>query len=78
MLGILYSGHDTTRQKDDVLYLAMNMYWEPLEIELPALECGCRWAVLVNTGAGIAKADIIEGRMRLAPRSVILLEGTPG
>lgn len=86
MLGILYSGHDTTRQKDDVLYLAMNMYWEPLEIELPALECGCRWAVLVNTGAaigaqigaGIAKADIIEGRIRLAPRSVILLEGTPG
>jgi isoamylase len=33
----------------DVLYVAMNMYWEALAFELPSPPPGQRWHVCVNT-----------------------------
>ena len=36
---------------DDHVYIAMNMYWETLAFELPALPGGMRWRVFANTGA---------------------------
>jgi isoamylase len=32
-----------------VLYVAMNMYWEPLAFELPSPPPGQRWHVFANT-----------------------------
>jgi glycogen operon protein len=34
----------------DLIYAMMNMYWEPLEFELPALSEGRRWLMFANTG----------------------------
>lgn len=34
---------------DDIVYVAMNMYWEPLSFELPQLPPGKNWHVAVNT-----------------------------
>jgi glycogen operon protein len=35
--------------RGDVVYAAMNMYWEPLEFELPAPPDGRRWLMFANT-----------------------------
>ena len=35
---------------DAFIYVAMNMYWEPLEFELPKLPVGIRWHAFANTG----------------------------
>jgi glycogen operon protein len=36
---------------DDYIYVAMNMYWESLSFELPALPEGMKWRIFANTGA---------------------------
>jgi glycogen operon protein len=36
---------------DESIYVAMNMYWEALEFELPALADGRAWHVFANTSA---------------------------
>jgi glycogen operon protein len=35
---------------DDFIYVAMNMYWDALPLELPQLPEGTRWHVFANTG----------------------------
>jgi glycogen operon protein len=35
--------------RDETIYVAMNMYWEPLNFELPNLEDGTNWYVFANT-----------------------------
>jgi isoamylase len=37
--------------QDNDIYVAMNMYWEGLPFELPALPAGKSWHVFANTGA---------------------------
>ena len=35
--------------RDDFIYVAMNMYWDALPVELPHLPEGMRWRVFANT-----------------------------
>jgi glycogen operon protein len=44
---------------DNTVYIAMNMYWEPLDFELPGLPAEQRWHVFANTGA-LAPDDCYE------------------
>jgi glycogen operon protein len=37
-------------EKDDFIYVAMNMHWESHVFELPGLPWGMQWSVFVNTG----------------------------
>jgi isoamylase len=43
----------------DVMYVAMNMYWEPLAFELPSPPPGQRWHLFANTAVP-PPADIWE------------------
>jgi glycogen operon protein len=71
-----------TEQRPDVLYIAMNMYWEALAFEPPSPPPGQRWHVCVNTALP-PPADIREpGRepplrepqeVLLAGRSILVL-----
>jgi isoamylase len=36
--------------RDDYIYVAMNMFWEPLRFELPQLPDGMCWHLFANTG----------------------------
>ncbi len=50
-IGIMYAGkHDDGTE--DIIYLAVNTYWEPLTIGLPKLPEGFCWNLLVDTGRG--------------------------
>lgn len=82
MMGILYGGHNEKKGMDDILYLAINTYWEEIEVALPALPKICAWRVLVDTGAELGKqiGEEVSGlhldcdTLHLQPRSVMLLE----
>lgn len=51
-VGILYAGYDAESGADDMVYLASNAYWEPLEFTLPGLTTGYVWQLAAYTGAG--------------------------
>ncbi len=51
VLGILFAGHLEGDAGDDVVYIAINAYWEPVEIRLPALTAGLSWGININTDA---------------------------
>lgn len=48
-LGVLFAGYDPEKEKDDVLYLVVNPYWENVPVRLPALPQGCAWGICVDT-----------------------------
>jgi isoamylase len=60
----------------DVLYVAMNMYWEPLAFELPAPPPGQHWHLFANTAVA-PPADIWEPGQEppLPEPREVLLEG---
>jgi glycogen operon protein len=60
----------------DVMYVAMNMYWESLAFELPSPPPGQRWHVFANTAVS-PPADIWEPGQEppLAEPREVLLEG---
>ena len=45
----LFAGHDRTRSRDDIVYLAINPYWESSSICLPELQHGMHWHLAVDT-----------------------------
>lgn len=66
----------------EIVYAAMNMYWEPLEFELPSPPEGGRWLMCANTGVPTPE-DIWESgqepvlsdqkKIHAAGRSIIVL-----
>ncbi|MDY2826268.1 MAG: glycogen debranching enzyme, partial [Eubacteriales bacterium] len=49
MIGIMYAGRNADDTADDIIFYAMNSYWEPLTMQMPALTNGMRWKVVANT-----------------------------
>lgn len=77
-LGILYAGYDRKRGRDDVVYLAVNVYWEDVNIQLPELPKYLDWYAVVNT-AGDGQSRFcyrcgerirVDSGFRMRPRSV--------
>lgn len=77
-LGILYAGYDRKRGRDDVVYLAVNVYWEDVNIQLPELPKYLDWYAVVNT-AGDGQSRFCyrcgersrgDSGFRMRPRSV--------
>jgi glycogen operon protein len=67
---------------EDVIYAAMNMYWEGLSFALPGAPQGMRWHVAVNTAMpapedawepGAERPLAEQGRMLVGGRSVVVL-----
>lgn len=50
VIGVMYAG--VKEQKDDVIYLGLNAYWEPITITLPELPQGFCWVPSVDTSRG--------------------------
>ena len=48
-MGILYAGYNKEQNRDDLVYLAVNTFWEDVEITLPRLPGGQPWYLAVNT-----------------------------
>ncbi len=48
-LGILFAGHIPEKRMDDLVYVALNVYWEDCEIHLPKLPGEMYWELCVYT-----------------------------
>ena len=73
--GILYAGKDKDRN-DDVVYIAINTYWEDQTVEIPKLNEDLQWSVRINTftDSGICDGSQIVTDILLIPfRTVIIL-----
>ena len=60
-LGVMFAG-STEKKKDDVVYIALNTYWEDVRIELPILPEGRRWRQVVDT---FEISSITKGKVNL-------------
>ena len=49
MIGIMFAGRNVDNTKDDIIFYCMNSYWEPLTLQLPSLNNGMSWKIVVNT-----------------------------
>jgi len=51
VIAYMLDGQKLQSHPDDLIYVALNMYWETLPFELPRLPPNRRWAVFANTSA---------------------------
>ena len=78
MLAVSFAGYDSEQGKDDIVYVAVNPYWEDTRIFLPDLQGRETWYLCVNTygdGAGRyvypeGEEVRIESEFVMKPRSV--------
>lgn len=66
LVGVMFAGRDEKENRDDLVYLAVNAFWEPQQIELPQLGDGEFWIPSVDTARG--GASIIKGEEILTER----------
>lgn len=81
MAGVLFAGYDSSKSRDDIVYLAINVHWEAHSMTLPHLPGGLHWHIAVNTGdeEHILFEDplpVLAGdSLLIGARSVIVLVG---
>ncbi len=82
-LGILYSGYDRERKKEDIVYICINAFWEPSAINLPILPDRYTWNLMVNTGVPYGQQEYFEentapeitGEFLMKERSIVIFTG---
>ncbi len=84
LIGVMFAGRVQDSSIDDIVYLAINAYWEPLTVNLPSLPSNYSWRLAVNTFVDGPDAVLPEdrmpfvaGSMELGPRSVVVFQGGP-
>ena len=75
----VYGKESPGREEEDILYLAINTYWEAQEAELPRLTQGWCWRPLADTSRGadavIQKEELLGNRTYIMnPRSVCIFQ----
>lgn len=83
ILRVIYAGRNKDNTGDDIVCLAINVYWEDQEFSLPWLPAGMSWYVALDTGEryipGCIPQDqeelplVQNGRITMCSRSVCIL-----
>ena len=82
MLGVIYAGRNQKDNGDDIICLAVNVYWEEQELYLPSLPAGMYWSVLADTWGKYLPEGIPEpekpvylkgNQLKAGPRSSLVL-----
>ena len=74
-MGVMFAGSYYRNKPDDIVYLAVNTYWEEVEIFLPGLPAGMAWRNIVDTFAKnpiLKSENAVSGGIKMRPRSVRL------
>ena len=56
----MFAGYDENTEKDDIVYMAINSYWEPEAITLPNLPENMNWYLAADTATGKNKKYTYE------------------
>ena len=71
-VGVLFAGQERG-SAPQVVYVASNAWWEPLEVELPTLPYRMRWHKAADTRTAEQTPEVLEeGRFTIGPRSVMV------
>ncbi|MDO4260534.1 MAG: glycogen debranching protein GlgX [Eubacteriales bacterium] len=82
VLMVIYAGRTPDDTADDVVCLALNVFWEEQSVSLPALPEGMAWRVAADTSGRYLERGIPDGdapavndpaRIVMAPRSALAL-----
>lgn len=81
LIGIMYAGRNEEDTEDDIVFYCMNVYWEPLVMQLPVLPNGKHWHVDTNTNVEYfdgedftAKTELLGvNTIRVPARTTIIL-----
>lgn len=75
MVGVMFAGRKADG-KEDIVYIAVNAYWENVTVQLPKLPMGYFWKLAVDTGSntfGFNLSQDVVGHWIMEPRSVVIM-----
>lgn len=75
VIGVMFAGRKGNG-REDIVYIAINAYWEPRRLTLPKVPVGYNWKIAADTYEEMFYRPgklCINGELELKPRSVIVL-----
>lgn len=75
MVAVMFAGKKPSGE-EDIVYVAINAYWESVTVQLPQLPRGYCWKLAVDTDADIYGFDLQEqigSQWIMEPRSVVIM-----
>lgn len=73
-VAVMFAGYDEERETDDIVYLAVNPYWEEQYMELPKLPAHSRWRLAADTSDEQPERSLSGNEpCRIGARSVMVL-----
>jgi glycogen operon protein len=84
VVAVMLTGRDSQAEKDDMVYIAINAWWEPISLQVPRLPGRMHWLQAISTSLPTEDAIIDDpAAMKIAPpviqmgpRSVMVLIGS--
>lgn len=84
-ISVSFAGYDRKKGRDDIVYLSVNTFWEPVNITLPRLKKAGFWYLYVDTYGDqngrlcypAGQEVRIDGNYTLRPRSVAVFSVKP-
>lgn len=79
-VGIMYAGKHHVTGIDEIIYLAINAYWEPQTVVLPQAPAGCKFYLMIDTmreESVVQDMVPVNGSIQIGPRSVMVMETFP-
>lgn len=81
VLGMMYAGRDDKNEEDEIVYIGLNMHWEPQKICLPDLPESFVWKCVADTAERLVeeihettdKMPAMENDVMMEPRSAMVL-----
>ncbi|MFA9466357.1 MAG: glycogen debranching protein GlgX [Velocimicrobium sp.] len=74
-MGVLYAGRTEDNIEDDIIYLAINTYWEEQQVKLPTIQAGRAWRRMFDTMNPKEEGSImIADNFWIGPRTVVILQ----
>ena len=81
LLCVMFAGRTEDNNKDDIIYIIMNTYWEPQNVGLPELKIGIQWELVIDTfqeeSVQIGKSMVVRESLLVEPRTVKILHANP-
>ena len=68
---VVYAGYVESLKRDDIVCVAINVFWEPVEILLPDLPEGLSWHLYISSGG--EERGMAWKRVTMRPRTVAVL-----
>lgn len=75
LIGIMYAGRNEEDTKDDIVFYAVNAYWEPLNMQLPILPNRQQWRICVNTSVEYEEGKDLESQTEFHFRKTLKIPG---